>query len=102
MDVCGGVLTSPSISHDLEMHLTTAGTSSSGASTTAARGPAVRATARREQVQSRCGSSLDHPFWLNPGESPYQSVARADTPVVRHRHGGATPRTGVCTDTNQC
>jgi hypothetical protein len=46
---------------------------------------------------------LDHPFWLYPGESPYENGLPADMPDwCGIGMGGATPRTGMCTDTNQC
>jgi predicted esterase len=46
---------------------------------------------------------LDHPFWLDPGESPYTSGLPADMPEwCGMGMGGATPRTGVCIDPSEC
>jgi predicted esterase len=47
---------------------------------------------------------LDHPFWLDPGESPYMnSGLPADMPPWCGKGmGGATPRTGVCVDASEC
>ena len=46
---------------------------------------------------------LDHPFWLDPGESPYTNGMPADMPPwCGVGMGGATPRTGVCVDESQC
>jgi predicted esterase len=47
--------------------------------------------------------ALDHPFWLDPGESPYKSGLPAGLPAwCGIGMGGATPRTGMCIDQSQC
>lgn len=48
--------------------------------------------------------ALDHPYWLEDGESPYLAVGLPEgTPTwCATGHGTATPRTGMCTDSMAC
>jgi predicted esterase len=103
-DVCGGLLNFTDISHDLEMQLTTNGhffvecVHNCGHAV-----PPFDAPPDGTKFQSLWQFALDHPFWLNPGESPYQGGLPAGLPDwCGIGMGGATPRTGTCTDTNQC
>jgi hypothetical protein len=46
--------------------------------------------------------ALDHPYWLSPGTSPYTSAGMPATSPewCGMGMGGATPRTGMCTETS--
>jgi len=103
-DVCGGVLNFTDISHDLEMHLTTGGhffvecIHNCGHSV-----PPFDPPPGGTQFKALWQFALDHPFWLDPGESPYERGLPADLPAwCGIGMGSATPRTGMCIDQNQC
>ena len=103
-DVCGGLLNFTDISHDLETHLAAGNhffvecVHNCGHSV-----PPFEPPPGESKFKSLWQFSLDHPFWLDPGESPYQNGLPADLPAwCGVGMGGATPRTGMCTDTNQC
>ena len=103
-DVCGGLLNFGDISHDLETHLTMGGhfflecVHNCGHAV-----PPFEAPPMESKFKSLWQFGLDHPFWLDPGESPYSSSLPGDLPTwCGVGMGGATPRTGTCTDTNKC
>jgi hypothetical protein len=46
---------------------------------------------------------LDHPYWLEDGDSPYLQQLPANLPSwCAIGVGNATPRTGVCDEPSQC
>jgi hypothetical protein len=103
-DSCAGLLNFQDISHDLEMNLTTNGhfflecVHNCGHSV-----PPFVAPAGESTFKSLWQFGLDHPFWLYPGESPYETGLPADLPEwCGVGMGGATPRTGTCIDQSQC
>jgi len=104
-DSCGGLLDFGTISHTLEMGLTSGNhfilecVHNCGHSVP----PFVPATGETT-FESLWQFGLDHPFWLYPGESKYQqSGLPADLPPwCGIGMGGATPRVGACIDESQC
>ena len=104
MDVCGGVLAFTDLSHDLETHLTSENhfmiecIHNCGHAV-----PPFEPPMNESKFHALWQFALDHPFWLYPDESPYSGGLPADMPDwCGLGMGGATPRTGTCTDTNQC
>jgi len=103
-DVCGGLLNFTDISHDLEMNLTSGGhfflecIHNCGHAV-----PPFDPPPGESKFKSLWQFALDHPFWLDPGESPYKAGLPGDLPAwCGIGMNSATPRTGTCTDTNQC
>jgi hypothetical protein len=103
-DTCGGLLDFGSISGDLETNLTSGGhfflecVHNCGHSVPPFQPPAGEST-----FKSLWQFGLDHPFWLAPGQSPYNTSMPADLPEwCGIGAGGAIPRTGTCVDDSEC
>jgi len=104
-DSCGsGLLNFGMISQNLEMNMVSGGhflvecIHNCGHSV-----PPFEAPAMSTQFKALWQFGLDHPFWLDPGESPYQNGLPADMPPwCGIGMGGSTPRTGTCVESSEC
>jgi predicted esterase len=103
-DNCQGLLSFESLSADLEDNLTADGhfflecIHNCGHSEPPFEGPPGFS-----KYKALWDFAFDHPYWLNPGESPYKNGIPSGMPEwCGVGKGSATPRTGECIDPSQC
>lgn len=104
-DTCQGLLSFKNLSNDLETHLTADGhfflecIHNCGHSEPPFEGPMGFS-----KYKGMWDFVLDHPYWVSPGASVYQSEGLSpDLPEwCAIGQGNATERTGVCVDPSQC
>lgn len=104
-DNCQGLLSFEALSADLEDNLTADGhfflecVHNCGHSEPPFEGPAGFS-----KYKALWDFAFDHPYWLNPGESPYNATGIPDgmPEWCGIGKGSATPRTGECIDPSQC